>query len=199
MRLLLLILLLAGRAGAATPEWAVRVVTGDGSGSGTVIASDGRASAVLTCRHVCDTPGAVIDVRTARGRQLKGSCRFADRRADLAVLVVEGSVTPAPIAAEQDCPAFGAELRQWGAPGWARGQFVAKEGAARGYVLIPPRRMWDYSTGIRPDAGDSGCGVFDARRRLVAVCWGFGPDGAELAVGLPEIWRFLRECGMVGQ
>lgn len=144
----------------------VRVKSGDGSGSGIVVWTDGKRSVILTAAHVL-TAGKIADVR-AEGKWHRAEVLASDASADLAALLV--SVTlPAAKVAESD-PPVGAEVTMYGVTSlWSKGTIDGRESIRFGSGGQGDRYVFktdpgnDYS-----DAGDSGGGVF-YRGELVGV------------------------------
>jgi S1-C subfamily serine protease len=183
----LLALLLAAPADPSAS--CVRVSQPGSAGSGTVVATDGERSLVLTARHVTGTDfGVKLTVAAPDGRTVAGTLVAYDAAADLAAVEVPADLPAAAVAARR--PAVGAAVRQWGCTGG--GKRAAKAGT-----------FTDYGATIQADGGDSGCGVFDAAGRLVAVTVGktarFDPatghvldvPGDAHCVRLADVRRFL--------
>lgn len=164
----------------------------EGSGSGTVIRSDGARSWVLTNRHVAPDgrhPLAVV----VCGTKIPATWVQADDMGDLAVVVVDADLIPAELAS--DLPPVGAPVRQYGFPGGSAtpvpkaGQVLAGDGGRE----MGGAPIWRSSVDSRP--GDSGAAVFHDGR-IVAVNWGrpANPYASEqLACPLPNVRRFLRK------
>jgi S1-C subfamily serine protease len=132
-------------------------------GSGTVIDSRKGQSLVLTNHHVTPDPGGKISVEHG-GYSYPANWVASDRDADLAVLLI-GYELPA-VALADELPAKGAELRQWGHPGG--GPAKPKKGVLLGLdAPTDPRSAITASYEGVP--GESGCGVFNAEGKLVAV------------------------------
>jgi S1-C subfamily serine protease len=164
---------------------------GAGMGTGTVIASKGGRSLVLTCRHVVPDPDGTILVKA--GASTYGAELLAvDDAADLAVLRVRAEL-PAVAVADVG-PADGADLRQWGYT--KGGPMNPKHGPAREHTngKVDGKPFDVRVTGIAPDFGDSGSGVFDADGRVVGVCAAKAEGKAGtvgLLVPLADVRRFL--------
>lgn len=191
----LVLLLLAGFAHAGPEESAVRVrhfAGGSiGSGSGTVVRSDKGGSLVLTNQHVAPSPGQRIAVEVG-DKAYPATWLAADEGIDLAVLRVDAALPAVELADAE--PAPGTRLRQWGHPGG--GPQKPKAGPAFGFEgsrrVVHGRPAGEvFSVGIRPESGDSGCGVFDPSGKLVAVCWGGGGSPRQSCVRLHDIRQFL--------
>jgi hypothetical protein len=167
----------------------VRVSLAGSAGSGTVVATDGERSLVLTAKHVAGTDfAAKLTVAAPDGRTVAGTLVAYDSTADLAAVEVPAGL---PAVAVADCsPVVGAAVRQWGCTGG--GKRTPKSGTCT-----------NYGATIQADGGDSGCGVFDAAGRLVGVTVGksvrFDPHtgmplnvpGDAHCVGLADVRRFL--------
>ena len=140
----------------------VRVSCGNGSGSGTVIWSEGGRSVILTAAHVLGT-GTDPRVR-GNGRWHKAEVLGRDDAADLAVLLVATEL-PAVKVAEAD-PREGDDVLMVGVTSlWSEGRIVGREqyNGSECYLFGCDTGADDYS-----DSGDSGAGVF-VRGELVAV------------------------------
>lgn len=149
----------------------VRVRSGDGSGSGTVVWSGDGKSVVLTAAHVLSR-GAEHTVRAA-GKWHAAQVLASDPAADLAALLVAAPLPAAPVA-DAD-PADGAEVTMYGVTSlWSRG-------AITGGMTLEGRAV--YTLGYDSDGGDSGGGVF-ANGHLVGVHCGKVGD-TRAAVGKP--------------
>ena len=146
----------------------VRVKCGDGSGSGTVVWSDGNRSLVLTAAHVL-TRGRESLVR-AEGKWHRADVLASDAGADLAALLVAAAL-PAAAVAEND-PAADAEVLMYGVTSlWSKGRIT-------GGMVLDGRAV--YTLGYDSDSGDSGGGVF-AGGRLVGVHCGKVGESREAA------------------
>ncbi|VTS01512.1 unnamed protein product [Gemmata massiliana] len=140
----------------------VRVSCGNGSGSGTVVWSEGGRSAVLTAAHVLGT-GTDPRVR-GNGRWHKAEVLGRDDAADLAVLLVAVEL-PAVRVAEAD-PRAGDDVLMVGVTSlWSKGRIVGLDtfNGHECFLFGCDTGADDYS-----DSGDSGAGVF-VRGELVAV------------------------------
>lgn len=174
-------------------------------GSGTVIASEGGRSLVLTAAHVCSkevgsAPGSVVKVRHCgteyKARWLAGSSvTIVNRKEgtaeirvngpDLALLVVDEDLPPAQFAPRY--PDRGARVRLLGFAGRSDESEPAEK---TGTVLCPAE------CAATPDArsGDSGGGLFDADGRLIGVVHSrprYVPG--TYAVGLSPVREWVRE------
>jgi S1-C subfamily serine protease len=142
-----------------------------GWGSGTVVASGKGESLVLTNAHIAPDSNAfyfvIHDEYTFMARWVGAS-----GDADLALLKVDVELPAADLAPSP--PAVGSRVSQWGCT--AAGPMRFAEGVTE--ADDPGRRDWERRTflqsTIRSSNGDSGCGLFDARGRLVGVTYG-GP------------------------
>ena len=151
----------------------VRVSWGQWSASGTCVASEGGKSLVVTNNHLFtdakDGAGQFVRgeyplaaaVRTLDGGpRLTGTAVDGDRDADLAFVVVDGSLPVAELAARDAAP---------GTAVWHKG---VGSGGGAGKVLPPVAndlpKMWFASTAPSV-SGDSGAGLFDPAGKLVAV------------------------------
>ena len=140
----------------------VRVNCGNGSGSGTVVWSEGGRSVILTAAHVLGT-GTDPRVR-GNGRWHKAEVLGRDDAADLAVLLVAADL-PAIKVAEAD-PREGDDVLMVGVTSlWSKGRIVGREqfNGSECYLFGCDTGADDYS-----ESGDSGAGVF-VRGELVAV------------------------------
>lgn len=161
-------------------------------GSGTCVACDGGKSLVVTNRHVVEgTPlGARVAVTTADGTRHGGTLLATDRRADLALVLVDAVLPAAELAAAP--PPAGTPVRQWGRDWRGQGRPVFKAGVFLGIGRGTVGGVTITETTIDSISGDSGCGVFDEHGRLVAVNWGGGSGSPQCAVGLADVVSFLR-------
>lgn len=186
---------------AASPQdAAVLVQCGQLGGSGTVVACENGKSCVVTNRHVVRPgppgtppypPGTAVSVTTADGRVYNGVIAATCREwHDLAILAIDGELPVAELATEEVRP--GTEVYQWGRTWYANGRPVPKRGVFRQVNQVVEGPIWEST--ITSESGDSGCGVFDASGRLVAVNWGAG-NGEQSAVPIGPVRGFLREAG----
>lgn len=135
-------------------------------GSGTVFASEGDRSLVVTNHHVVKGSGGPYTV-TLGSKDYPAKLLASERTQapDLAVLLVDARLPAAPIATE--LPAAGDEVRTFGFGIDGNGAMAPKVGVA---VSIEP---WDGSPVLKTTApivsGDSGAGVFNAAGELVGV------------------------------
>jgi S1-C subfamily serine protease len=189
MRAIILCLVFALPAPAAeptAPPSAVKVnrykIKGDrraksegvgGWGSGTVVASGKGESLVLTNAHVCPSDDAfyfvIHDDRAFPARWVA----VADH--DLALLRIDAELPAAELA--DSPPAVGSRVRQWGCT--EAGPMRFAEGVTE--ADDDGRKDWEKRTFLQATIsggpGDSGCGLFDARGRLVGVTYGGPPAG----------------------
>lgn len=196
----LVALFVASFARPSEPPFAVKIVTErtspegkpvKGSGSGTVIAHGGGKSAILTCKHVCPTNGEPVNI-LAGGKTVKARTYRTDQRADLAIVVADAELPACYLA--RVTPRPGEVLRQWGHPfGGILREKAGQWLGFRGRNELGGAPVCESTIAAEP--GDSGAGIFSADGYLVGVCW--GGDKTQSAVGVGEVWRFLRECRMV--
>lgn len=163
---------------------AVKVTTRSGYCSGTVIASEGGKSLVVTCAH-CFRSADRRRATDPGGHPVAGysvcppgnapclAVRLVavDEVADLALLSVDAALPAVRVAHAR--PVAGAEVQHWG----------ISSGPAQGVVLYMSDRATDgptltFRSSLSSIPGDSGAGVF-ANNELVAVNWGYGPLGVQ--------------------
>lgn len=176
---LLLALTLSPLAPAAEPPAACGRVTlpqPDGvtyyNGSGTVIASEGGCSLVLTNRHVAVRLGARGTFTPPGGGSYPVCCVAVDDASDLALLHTPHALPAAPLALRD--PPAGAELTQYGHPYAGpcrprRSRFLGFRGLCDTQWGRAAARTV-HATGLSVE-GESGSGLFH-NGELVAVCWG---------------------------
>lgn len=162
---------LAGASLRAAPEdSAVSVTLWKGSsgpsGSGTVIASEGKRSLAVTNAHVV---GDGVGRMEVRHRDKKYAAKLLatqpGQRPDLALVEIDAELPVAKVAAE--LPAAGAAVRTFGFDYTGQGAMTPKSGRAVGV------EDWSGSpvfvTTVPIVSGDSGSGCFNADGELVAV------------------------------
>ena len=159
-------------------------------GSGTVVACEGGLSLVVTNRHVVpDRGGGVVVTLGGTKYAVKYHAAHPDPAVDLALLTVAGELPTAEVGDAE--PAAGTELRQWGYEYRGGGKPVPKHGRAVAHAGA------NLHSTMPCESGDSGCGVFDDRGRLVGVNHGYvgtpGNRGDALAVRLNVLRAFLRD------
>ena len=162
-----------------------------GWGTGTVVASGGGESLVLTNKHVAPTGDAFYFV-LHDGMSYQARWVGADEKADLALLRIDAALPAAALAAAE--PKAGAGVRMWGC--LHNGPMLARSGRvdsdadnhrdADQYPYLRTRMPGGH--------GDSGSGMFDADGRLFAVLYGGPADEADnwnMCVRLADVRRFL--------
>lgn len=143
-----------------------------GVGSGVCVASEKGWSLVLSNNHVFakqPAPGTVFPLAgypvpaalSINGKLVEGTAVAGDLKTDLALVVVKADLPVAELAETE--PAPGADVRHYG----------FGSGGGAGKVLEPDlsyvaERM-HFSTTCPSASGDSGCAIFDAQGRVVAV------------------------------
>ena len=150
-------------------------------GSGVAISSNGRATAILTARHVVGKVGVPVEATFPDGTRLTGQAAVLCADADVAVVVVNGRA-PALVKIAPDVPASGM-------PMW----FGGFDGSA-GWRAVPTRIVgravsgdWFLAGGARP--GDSGGPVW-IEDGLVGIVW--GTDGQRtVCTSLPQLATFF--------
>ena len=191
IRALACLLFVAAPLVAGPEESCVRVTRQDGrvvgTGSGTVVASGGGVSRIVTNFHVAGGGGAVT-VHHA-GKAYPARAVGWDAGLDLCGLEVDAELPACVIAGTP--PPVGSRLCQWGHAGGVR-QAIHKVGTAVGITgrVVNGGAVWETTIDARE--GDSGAGVFDSNNRLVGVCWGRHSDRAgQSCVTLADLRRFL--------
>jgi hypothetical protein len=148
-----------------------------------------------------DFHGAV-DVTFTDGRKVKGNVAAAESTGnDLAAILIDAADARDATGVAPAAPKPGETLYQLGWTG-AKGPFPRS-----GPIEPGDFGAGKYSLDMRVDGGDSGSGVFNAQRQLVAViCWKYGPGvqfgpGKGLAVDHARVHRFYEAClrGLFGK
>lgn len=168
-------------------------------GTGTVIASEGGDSLVLTNAHVADDPAAGYTVVHGEysypAKYLCGSKVTRVRPdfleiagPDLALLVVPDKALPVARLAALP-PAEGDRVRQWG---FCDSTYGTRATYKTGKIL--PRR--DYVrpitlTSIPAKQGDSGSGLFNDAGEVVAVCDSGNAEVPQFAVHLTVVREYV--------
>lgn len=136
----------------------VRVKSGNGSGSGTVVWTDGKRSLVLTAAHVLAS-GKPVEVR-ADGKWHVATVVKTDESADLAAVLVMVGLPAAKVSDAN--PKTGDEVTMYGVTSiWSKGTISGREvirytsGGEGDRYLFADDPGNQYS-----DGGDSGGGVF---------------------------------------
>lgn len=172
----------------------VQVESRKGYGSGVCVACEGGKSLVLSNNHVF-APQAAPGTRFALapypmratihkgGKEYDGYAVAGCDRADLAVIVVDGVLPVADLAAGD--AEIGTACRHYG----------YGSGGSEGEVRLPPERMptpeyW-FSSTCRTRSGDSGCAMFDAAGKVVAIHNG-GGGGGTYGAPVSEVLKVLR-------
>ncbi len=151
-------------------------------GSGFVVAPD----EVVTARHlVVDAPA--ITVRDVSGASLPATLVGADARTDLALLRVEGRLTPLVLGASEPL-AVGTTLIAIGSP------YGLAHSLSVGVLSGRGRRLQEEGSGPRVDflqlaiplnPGNSGGPVLDERGEVVGVLSGTHAQGQAIAFAVP--------------
>lgn len=192
----LILLVFAPWAHAADPPAccvSILVVTDKDAGvscSGTIVAMKGDRRLVLTNRHVLEDAAEVYVIHA--GKLVAGGKVTMSKTADdLGAFEVSIDLPIAPLAARS---AFaGDEISHWGATsGSATGTvvhyFSIKE-PEREYRVMSCNKLLSVP-------GDSGAGIFNAKKELVAVNFGAVlplKDTVALAVPLASVKTFLKD------
>lgn len=176
-----------------TPAAKVQVEFKDGScswGSGTVVASEGGESLLLTNRHVAGSGIGTISIHfhsVVHQADFVAACRTAD----LALLRIRKPLPAATVGSR--VPDKGDVVFYDGFAGG--GTRERKTGTAHGVNGRSPSQgtVWWMNTETR--SGESGSGVFDPKSgELVAVVWGTDGRKMGLTVHLSDIQLFLFDC-----
>lgn len=194
----LAVLLMAGRAHRAGDVWAA---TGQPrNGTGFVVDDKGR---VLTSHHVVE--GCRLLAMRRGNARVGASLEWADRAADLALLLPHGALPASPVSFRRRPAVRAGERvvvagfpREVTGTGWLRAGsaevVTAGDGAGRFRLSVP----------VEP--GNSGGPVFDRAARVIGVAAGTLRDaatGVPVAVGGPgvavagdAVQHFLRRAGV---
>lgn len=159
-----------------------------GVGTGTVVAVEDGVALIVTNRHVCPSPAAVVVV-WPDGHRAFARWLGVDAQADLCALE---AVAPKDCPA---CPPAASEPR----PGEAvafygyRGGFrpLKRLGAFLGFGGFAGSDPV-YMVGVPSAPGDSGAGLVNEKGELVGVVWGVDARGRANHVGRAAVVRFLR-------
>ena len=174
------------------------------AGSGTVVASEGGKSLIVSCAHVVPNGAGVITV-TLNGKKFKAKYLFGtpvkkvvlpDGKqvevvdgVDLSLIVVDEKLPAVEVAS--DPLKEGDRVRQWG---YAGGPPFVKDGPyAKEGKVTDAEAVWATADARR---GDSGCGLFNDGDQLAGVTShrSVNPDEPGLlAVPLAKIRPFLKD------
>ena len=161
------------------------------SGTGTVIANNGLASFIVTCRHVLPTQGQPesIAVVFPGGYQATAQWLGVDRSADLCMIWIPAVNLPMPKIAAQ-LPATGTQAFQIGYP---RGKGPHENfGTLKGPSGTTHWGAQSIAFQMHSDHGDSGSGIFNAQTgEMLAVLWG-GDGRTTEATGVNDIRRYIQ-------
>jgi len=161
------------------------------SGTGTIVANNGQASFIVTCKHVLPSKGQPdsIFVVFPGGYQATAQWLGVDQTADLSMIWIPSVDLPMPKIAAQ-LPPKGTQAIQIGYP---RGQGPHENDG----TLIGPSRMThsgaqSIAFQMHSDHGDSGSGIFNAQTgEMIAVLWG-GDGKTTEATGVSDIRRYMQ-------
>ncbi len=165
------------------------------AGTGTCIACEDGVSLVITNAHVVegtDAPITILQGSVSRSGTLLAVARgHGVSGPDLALITVEGYMTPAPIA--DKAPSVNDRIRMWGYGGTTFVRTKDRQNAIypvmkSGYYVTP----WggDANASMSTISGDSGSGWFNDAGELVGVHW--GNNGQAWAVPLQSVRTFVR-------
>jgi len=180
---------------AAPPEFAARQKSGQGSGSGFVVTSDGY---VVTCAHVVEG-STKIDVAVA-GQSYPGQVFAFDKAHDLAVVRIIGSNLPTVPLGNSDTVELAQEVRAVGYPlSTVLGDSVKiTRGTLAGIVNTDGRKLFQVDASINP--GNSGGPLVNEMGHVVGVASaklaGEDVDGVGFAVPANEVLTLLRSKGI---
>lgn len=179
-----------------------QLVSHGDAGSGTVIASEGGKSLVLTCAHVIEGDGGITVTHAGKvypAKYLGGSTvRWVNTSTiqvdgpDLALVVVYAELPAVEIGSE---PETGARVRLFGFGGRLGDHgFVAKLGQViAGPAFTKPTLTYTAST----TSGDSGAGVFNEAGELIGVHTGrSGVQAYAVPVGTVKTFVLARLNGL---
>ncbi len=161
------------------------------SGTGTIVANNGLASFIVTCKHVLPSKGQPdsIFVVFPGGYQATAQWLGVDQTADLSMIWIPSVDLPMPKIAAQ-LPPKGTQAIQIGYP---RGQGPHENDG----TLIGPsgKTHWGAQSiafQMHSDHGDSGSGIFNAQTgEMIAVLWG-GDGKTTEATGVSDIRRYMQ-------
>ncbi len=135
------------------------------SGSGFLISADGL---VLTNAHVIDHGGEII-VKLTDSREFKAKVLGADRRADVAVLKIDGKDLPSVKAGNPNQTKVGEPVLAIGSP------FGFENSVSSGIVSAKARTLQDDShipfiqTDVAVNPGNSGGPLFNLRGEVIGI------------------------------
>jgi hypothetical protein len=187
IKALALILLTPIMLWASEPsEACVLVKCGIFAGSGTCVKHDSDYTIVLTNKHVIESEQSLSIVHN--NREYAAIVLFSDPAEDQAILKVRAKLPIAELTETE--PEVGEIVQQWGYDARGNGKLVYKQGR-----VVQPVRGTFRST-IESYSGDSGCGVFNAEGKLVAVNYGFEGTyqsrGPQLGVRLINLVKLVK-------
>ncbi|HQU42098.1 MAG TPA: trypsin-like peptidase domain-containing protein [Pirellulales bacterium] len=180
---------------AAPPEFAAHQKSGQGSGSGFVVTSDGY---VVTCAHVVEG-STKIDVAVA-GQSYPGQVFAFDKAHDLAVVRIIGSNLPTVPLGNSEAVELAQEVRAVGFPlSNVLGDSVKiTRGTLAGIVNTDGRKLFQVDASINP--GNSGGPLVNEMGHVVGVASaklaGEAVDGVGIAVPANEVLTLLRSKGI---
>lgn len=180
---------------AAPAEFASHSKTGQGSGSGFLVTSDGY---LVTCAHVVEGT-TKIDV-LVNGQTYPGQVAAFDKAHDLAVVRIVGSNLPTVPLGNSDVVELAQEVRAVGYPlSTVLGDSVKiTRGTVAGVVNTEGRKLFQVDASINP--GNSGGPLVNEMGQVVGVASaklaGEDIDGVGFAVPASEVLNLLRTKGI---
>ncbi len=181
---------------AAPAEFASHAKTGQGSGSGFLVTSDGY---LVTCAHVVEGT-TKIDVVVNGGQSYPGQVVAFDKAHDLAVVRIIGSNLPTVPLGNSDVVELAQEVRAVGYPlSTVLGESVKiTRGTVAGVVNTEGRKLFQVDASINP--GNSGGPLVNEMGHVVGVASaklaGEDIDGVGFAVPTNEVLNLLRTKGI---
>lgn len=181
---------------AAPAEFASHGKTGQGSGSGFLVTSDGY---LVTCAHVVEGT-TKIDVVVNGGQSYPGQVVAFDKAHDLAVVRIIGTNLPTVPLGNSDAVELAQEVRAVGYPlSTVLGESVKiTRGTVAGVVNTEGRKLFQVDASINP--GNSGGPLVNEMGQVVGVASaklaGEDIDGVGFAVPTSEVLNLLRSKGV---
>lgn len=175
----------------APREFAAHERTGQGSGTGFVIASDGY---LVTCAHVVE--GSTKIEVILQGRTYPGQVTAFDKKHDLAVVRIAATNLPVLPLANSEAVELAQEVRAVGFPlSNVLGESVKiTRGSIAGFVDSAGRKLFQVDASINP--GNSGGPIVNEMGQVVGVASsklaGEDVDGVGLVVPSNEVQSLLR-------
>ncbi len=182
----------------------IRIKDGGGAsyGSGTIIDSRPGRTVILTCAHIFRgmKSDAIIEVSVFEGRDrtartFVGTVIRYDMKADVGLLSIPtaASVPAIRLGTESDRVRKGDHVFSIGCGGGSRPRKLQMRVTAVNRYLGPD----NIECTVLPQQGRSGGGLFNAKGRIVGVCFAQDPrDRRGLYADLKPIYALLRKSGL---